>query len=141
MNDLLWVDTSFLYALFVEADENHGGADMLWRESLARRREGATSILVVGELGTLLAYRFGHETAAKRVDMVLASSIVHTVYPDSPVANAAVTWWARFRDQKFSYPDCVSFEFMYRLGLRKALAFDIDYEIAGFETVRVAEQL
>ena len=42
-------------------------------------------------------------------------------------------WLERFRDQRFSLADAVSFEVMSQDGLAQAFAFDRHFRTAGFE--------
>ena len=132
MKPLVWVDTSFLYALFVQCDKNHNKANRTWRHYVEQRLTFATSNLVISELGTLLAYRYGHKIALKQIVGIQDSSLLNKVYSDPNMDTGALDWWRKFSDQKFSFVDCVSFEFMRKLGIKKALAFDKDYIIAGF---------
>ena len=58
---------------------------------------------------------------------------------DVPVAlvrDAVSAWLERFRDQRFSMTDAVSFEVMRRERLKTAFAFDQDFETAGFQRLR-----
>ncbi len=49
------------------------------------------------------------------------------------VTAAVSAWLERFRDQRFSLADAVSFEVMSRDGLEQAFAFDRHFRTAGFE--------
>jgi predicted nucleic acid-binding protein len=141
VSSAFWADTSFLYALFVEADANHRAAGQLWKHCVANRVRPVTSGLVTAELGTLLAYRFGHEIAYSRMAMLCESELLVRVHADDRLEAAAIRWWRRFSDQHFSFADCVSFEFMRQLGIRRAISFDLDFAIAGYETVRDVGQV
>ena len=141
MSPSFWADTSYLYAFFVEADANHGAAGQVWKRCVELRLRPVTSGLVFAELGTLLAYRFGHGIAHSRMALLCESELLLRVHADNRIESAAIGWWRHFADQKFSFADCVSFEFMRRLGIRRALSFDTDFAIAGFETVREAGQV
>jgi predicted nucleic acid-binding protein len=136
MNRFVWIDTSFLYALFVRSDQYHEKANLIWKTFLQKRITGVTSNLVVSELGTLLVYTFDHAIALRMVGLVLDSAIIKRIYVDSTVESAALAWWKKYADQSFSFPDCVSFELMKRTGIEQALSFDRDFEIAGFQLVR-----
>ncbi|MBD3239517.1 MAG: PIN domain-containing protein [Chitinivibrionales bacterium] len=137
----VWVDTSFLYAMFVETDQNHAAAQRVWREATVRRIPCLSSELVYGELGSLFAYRFGHRIAFSRMSLLLDSVLIKQVFADSRVQSGALKWWRRYQDQSFSMVDCVSFEFMRLLGLTHALSFDTDFSVAGFTTVREPDTL
>ncbi len=53
------------------------------------------------------------------------------------VTAAVSAWLERFRDQRFSLADAVSFEVMSRDGLEQAFAFDRGFRTAGFEMLAV----
>jgi hypothetical protein len=136
MNRFVWIDTSFLYALFVADDQNHSVAQNIWKTCTKKHITGVTSNLIVSELGTLLVYRFDAGIAISRIGMVLDSQIITKIYIDASMESSALAWWKKFSDQSFSFPDCISFELMRRTGIRQALSFDCDFAIAGFEMVR-----
>lgn len=130
-----WIDTSFLYALFVEADKNHESANSIWRSCLRKKVGLVTCNLVTAELGALLAYRFGHRVALRQMNLVYDSSLIKRLPVYCETESRAVRWWAGFEDQRFSMVDCVSFELMDELGITEALSFDSDFSIAGFTVI------
>ncbi len=141
MIERVWVDTSFLYALFVESDQYHRSASDVWRICTDERLPLVSSNLVVAEFGTLLAYHCGHGIAYSRVSLLLDTAFIRFAYADRQAERGAVLWWKRFTDQRFSMVDCVSFEFMRLLGMNRALSYDTDFAVAGYTTVREASQL
>jgi hypothetical protein len=141
VNRFVWIDTSFLYALFVQKDQNHAAAQPIWTTFLHKRITGVVSNLIVTELGTLLVYAFDHATALRQVRLVLDSALIKQVYIDARIESSALAWWKKYQDQKFSFTDCVSFEIMRRTGIRQALSYDCDFTIAGFELVRTPHAL
>jgi len=141
MKNCVWIDTSFLYALFVQADKNHTLAQKIWETVIKRKITCITSNLVTSELGTIFAYRFGHEIALKRMKMIFDSSIIKRVSSSNDIESKALAWWEKYRDQKFSVTDCISFEYMKLFGIKKILTFDIDFTIAGFTIINIVENL
>ena len=137
----IWADTSFLYALFVSRDGNHRTAQDLWRQVQECRLTCVTSNLVYAELGSLLAHRFGHDRTFGSMSLLLDSALIRVVYADSRVHVSALGWWRQFGDQKFSLVDCISFEFMRRLGMSHVLSFDSDFTVAGYTVVSDAAKL
>jgi len=133
MRAKFWIDTSFWYALFVRADANNAAAGNLWQSSVRLRPFFITSNLIVAERGSLLSYRFGHGTAFRQLSFLYDSSIVSIAYSDREIEIGALRWWERFSVQRFSHVDCVSFEFIRRLGISTAFSYDRDFTIAGFQ--------
>lgn len=141
MTPSVWVDTSFLYAMFVAADQNHDAAQAIWHEVVSRRLPCLSSNAVYADLGSLFAYRFDHRTAFSRMALLLDSVLIKQVFTDTRVQSGALKWWRTYQDQSFSLVDCISFELMRLLGLTYVLSFDTDFTIAGFTTVREADSL
>lgn len=141
MKKHVWVDTSFLYALFVKADKNNRQSKTMWEAIISKRIMCITSNLVTTELGTLFVYRFGHEIALQRMRLVHDSLLIKKVYSNSEIESRAMVWWKQYSDQKFSVTDCVSFEFMKLFGVNDILTFDIDFAIAGFRIVKNSNNL
>ena len=56
--------------------------------------------------------------------------------PVGLVRDALSAWLERFRDQRFSLTDAVSFEVVRRERLTTPFAFDRDFATAGFAPLR-----
>lgn len=129
---MIFVDTSFLFALFAREDKNHsravealkavGGANL--SDSLL------TTDHVVFETITLVRMSFprsGHERAVfigrRLYDEVLAR-IYRTSFGEQ---KEAFEYLSRYDDKRYSSIDCLSFVVMLKLGISEALTFDSDF--------------
>ena len=131
------VDTSALLALASRRDQYHGRAVGIARRLLAAGGRFVGTSLVLGELHGHLLYRRGPAEARAVVGALLDDSAYEWL--DVPVAllrDALSAWLERFRDQRFSLTDAVSFEVMRRERLKTAFAFDQDFETAGYQLLR-----
>ncbi len=128
-----FADTSFWFGL----QERHDGRHAQARE-LAARGVGrvVTTNHVVGETWTLLRRRSGHGAAVGFVDRLMALPGTEVVHVDE--ATEAEAWrWLRARpEREYSFVDATSFAVMRRRRIREALAFDGDFNAAGFVEVR-----
>jgi hypothetical protein len=127
------VDTSALLALASGRDQHHARAVATARRFLADGGRFVGTSLVLGELHGHLLHRRGPAEARDVVSALLADPAYEWV--DVPVAlvrDAVSAWLERFRDQRFSLTDAVSFEVMRRERLRTAFAFDDDFAAAGY---------
>ena len=128
-----FADTSFWFGL----QERHDGRHAQARE-LAARGVGrvVTTNHVVGETWTLLRRRSGHGAAVGFVDRLMALPDTEVVHVDE--ATEAEAWrWLRARpEREYSFVDATSFAVMRRRRIREALAFDGDFNAAGFVEVR-----
>lgn len=127
---MLFVDTSFWFALARPRDGNHTRAVAL---SLANT--GAhlvTSSAVMSETWTLLRRRAGHARAWRWLDKAAASPNVRIHPITTDIADEAWAWLRIHDERAYSFVDATSFALMRRLGIRDALAFDGDFAAAGF---------
>ncbi len=130
----LFIDTSFLIAAVSSRDRNHQAAAEL--SGFLSDSGGLTTNHVLGETWTFARRRFGHGPALKLVDAVQRGSRYRVVRVDRKQERSA--WqWLRGRDEReYSFVDATSFAVMWQRGITEALAFDRDFEAAGFGTPR-----
>lgn len=128
-----FVDTSAFYAALDRAGSEHAPATGLWKRAAEERPGLVTTNYVVVETMALLQRRLG--MASVRAFTEGALRVVHVEWvtrDDHAAATSALLLAAR---RGLSLVDCTSFEVMRRLGLRRAFAFDPDFEEQGFEVV------
>jgi predicted nucleic acid-binding protein len=82
----------------------------------------------------LLLKLAGPAAALKFLDGVAADPTHEVVDVERDLRLASIErWLRRFADQEFNLTDAVSFEVMRRRKLRRALALDRHFVVAGFE--------
>lgn len=128
-----FVDTSFWVALQLARDERHGAARELWQTV---RGPLLTTNHVVGETWTFLRRRAGHAAALKFVEAVARSPRLAIEHVSEAVESEAWAWLRRHDEREYSFVDATSFAAMRRRRLAEALAFDGDFQAAGFVEVR-----
>ena len=126
---MLFADTSFLVASLRVNDENHQRA-----RAIAEKMDDKMMISdhVLSELLTLLAYKEGNKTAYQAGKDLLGSDvrIVHAVPEDiRPALELMRT------TPKLSMCDALSATIMQKLGIKKILSFDSDFDTLGFERI------
>lgn len=132
---MVFADTSFLVALLHPRDGRHADAVAL-NAAAVRARRVITTNHIVGESWTLAMSRYGHHVAAKVLRAVQASA-VYSVHHATPLEERqAAHWLLRHDEREYSFIDAVSFAVMRDRGIEEALAFDADFEAAGFRTLR-----
>lgn len=128
-----FADTSFWYALQERRDRRHDEA----REIVARGPgRVVTSNHVIGETWTLLRRRGGHRAAVGFLDRLGALPDCETVHVDQRTESDAWRWLRAHDEREYSFVDATSFALMRRMRIREALAFDGDFNAAGFVEVR-----
>jgi len=131
---LIFVDTSFWFALRTQRDEHHHEA----RELLLRygQRGFVTSNHVRGETWTLLCARNGHTAAAGYLNGLAASPRIRVDHVNERLEQEALDWLLSHDEYVYSFVDATSFVLMRELGISEALTFDRDFAAAGFVVPR-----
>ena len=93
---------------------------------------------VLGETWTPLRRRSGHAAAAGFLDRQQALPDVQIVHVDETGEREAWRWLRARGGREYSFVDATSFAPMRRRRIREALAFDGDFNAAGFVEVRAS---
>jgi predicted nucleic acid-binding protein len=131
---VIFVDSSFWIAVTLERDRWHDLARRLlelhWSAPLV------TTHHVIGESWTFLRRRDGHRTAVRFLDFARASSRLRIERLTDDLEREASDWLRRHDEREYSFVDATSFAFMRSRRVRDALAFDGDFEAAGYRELR-----
>ena len=91
---------------------------------------------VVGETWTLLRRRAGHVAAVGFIDRLISLTDVQVIHVDEETEEEAWRWLRSRPEREYSFVDATSFAVMRKRRIREALAFDGDFNAAGFVEVR-----
>jgi len=129
----IFVDTSAFLAVLDADDLHHAKAALLWQDLLNHTEDLVSTNYVLVETFALVQNRLGME-AVKCLDedILPLVRIAWTTEADHRVAVSALLIAAR---RRLSLVDCMSFTIMRQLQLRRAFAFDRDFNTQGFETL------
>lgn len=126
-------DTSALLALAHSKDQYHTRAVETARRFVLAGGRFLSTPLVLAELQGLLLFRRGPEAAHHVVSAMLDDPAYEWALVDADLLRgASSSWLERFRDQRFTLCDAVSFEVMRRARLTVAFAYDDHFEVAGY---------
>ena len=128
-----FADTSFWFGLQERRDGRHQHARALVVRGVGRV---VTTNHVVGETWTLLRRRSGHAAAVGFLDRLGALTDVTVVHVDDATEVEAWRWLRARSEREYSFVDATGFAVMRRRRIREALAFDGDFNAAGFVEVR-----
>lgn len=129
----VFLDTSALFALLDQGDDNHQRAARAWVKILENSARLITSNYILVETVALLQSRLGIEAVrAFQTEMVPA---IHIEYVDADLHRLGVASLLSAGKRKLSLVDCVSFDIMRRLGLNHVFTFDAHFRGQGFETL------
>jgi uncharacterized protein len=127
----VFIDTSALFALLDEDDAHHMDAS-----DLLRRLAGVelvTHTFVVLETAALVGRRLPWEASERLVGGILP--VIGVVTVDDPLYASALAAYRQSETRSVSLVDRTSFALMASRGIRRAFAFDDDFEREGFELV------
>jgi predicted nucleic acid-binding protein len=128
--DPVFVDTSALYAVLDRDDEHHTVANMIWKRLLRSEAPLLTHSYVLVETYALVQRRLGLEAVrALHHDVI---PIFGIVWVDENIHRPAIEVLLASASRSVSLVDRVSFSVMRREGIRRAFAFDEDFEREGF---------
>ena len=134
-SDVIFLDTSAIYALADAGDPNHERARELFGRALEAEEDLLVHNYILVESVALLQSRLGLEQALRFL-RESEEFRIHWVTPQDH--RQGVDLLERRGRRGLSLVDCVSFVVMRRYGVEEALAFDTDFEQAGFKLYRAA---
>lgn len=132
---MIFLDTGFLFALFVEGDDDHGRVQEVFERFRGQRLQDLllTTNYVVAETVTLLRKRghpdsrVRHGLAVSVGEQLLAGILGRVHRASADEEGAALVYLAKHQDQDYSFVDCLSFVVMDALAITGALAIDGDF--------------
>lgn len=133
---MIFVDTSFWIAWLRADDSRHDEATALMEAH--GNNALVTSNHVRGEAWTFLRRRYGHRAAVAFLDLFARSERLRLAFVSEELEAEALRWLRRHDEREYSFVDATSFALMRTLRIKRALAFDGDFEAAGFTELRTA---
>jgi predicted nucleic acid-binding protein len=131
---MIFVDTSFWVALRNRRDRHHQEASQLYRSHADAGL--VTSNHVRGETWTYLRRKVGHGGAVGFLDSTERSPRLQVVRVEAKQEAEALRWLRQHDEREYSFVDATAFALMRSLRIREALAFDGDFDAAGFVELR-----
>ncbi len=125
---MIFLDTSFLHALFSKKDERHQRVrDVVSAHSGERLpRLLLTTNHVVAETVTLCR-KLGHDLAVRIGQQLYAGQIAKVHWATPEEEREAFAYFAKYTDKHYSFVDCLSFVVMEKNGIATAWAVDDDF--------------
>jgi uncharacterized protein len=133
--DSLFLDTSYLLALELADDGNHGAAVKHWSEIVVNLPPLITTSYIFSEVVTFFNSRGLHNKAVKLGHSLLRSQSVTLSHVDEMLFHQGWIYFEKYRDKKYSLTDCISFLVMQKNSIKYALTFDKHFEQAGFKAI------
>ena len=129
----VFVDTSALLPLLDAGDADHAAVSAAWADLRRAEAVATTTNYVLLEALAVCQRRLGM-VAARRLQQDLAPVLEVEWVTRQAHAEGSIAMLAANR-REVSLVDCVSFEVMRRLGIRRAFTLDEHFREQGFEVV------
>jgi len=130
---MIFVDTSAIIAGLNASDANHETAVKAWEKLLSDGARLLTTNYVLVESAALIQGRLGMTSARAFVEDIVP--LLEIEWVDESLHGAGESAFLAASRRKLSFVDCVSFEFMRRVGIRRAFSFDGHFRQYGFSRV------
>lgn len=132
---MIFLDTSFLFALVDSDDENHTRVRAVLDGVRGKRLSDlvVTTNHVLAETVTTLRVcgrsddRLRHARALRMGEQLYAGTWGRLHQVSAEEERAALDYFARYEDKEYSFVDCVSFVVMEQLGIHEAWTTDSDF--------------
>jgi len=126
---VIFVDTSFFFALASEKDPDHERVRAVFEEFDAKRLPELwlTTNHVVFEAITLVRRSLHHQAAVEMGERLYDESLARIHWASAEDEYEAFEYLKRYRDKEYSSVDCLSFVVMERYRIREALTTDRDF--------------
>ncbi|NIQ07968.1 MAG: type II toxin-antitoxin system VapC family toxin [Candidatus Korarchaeota archaeon] len=130
---MIFIDTSWFYAVEVEQDKYHEEA-VKTKRNLAKGEYGIpyTSNYVIDETITLLRFKASLKAALAFKKKVETSQVLHVIRISKHLEEKANENLKKYRELPLSFTDCASIGVMEDLTIQKILGFDEDFRKAGY---------
>lgn len=128
----VFADTGYWIAITIHTDALHEVAVALGSRFRHHRTVTTETVLIevldhASKLGP-----YWRKLTADLVQAVMQDSEIEVLHQDGNHLVDAITFYAARLDQRWSLTDCMSFIVMRERGITEALAYDRDFEQAGF---------
>jgi len=109
---MIFVDTSYFFALEFKNDQNHALAQKHWQALLSESPRLVTTTYVFDELITFLNSRGHHAKAVMLGNALLNSTLIECIQVDESLFSKGWDYFQRHSDKTYSLTDCISFAVM-----------------------------
>mgnify|MGYP001605610279 CR=1 FL=1 len=136
---IAFIDTSAFFALLDREDSNNRKAKNILEKILIPQNTLITSNYVVIESFSLIQHRLGLQAVREFHEDMLP--LINIEWINKSTHQSGVSALLTASRKKLSLVDCVSFEIMRNLGIKKVFAFDPHFEEQGFVAISSSETI
>ena len=133
--ELIFLDTSFLFAYYNQNDKHHRMAHQFFQEIIKSHSAKIGWVLtdyIFDELVTLIVIRTKDKSKAIFTGKSLLNfQTVQLFYLKPETIDRSWTLFTKYRDKLWSFTDCTSITFMHENRIFKVATFDAHFKEAG----------
>lgn len=135
MNNAIFVDTAYTYAILSPRDQWHTKA-VEWQERIiSEKRSLVITEFVLIEIADGLAAINYRQTASQTVHLFYENPLVKIVPTSSDLLHKALSLYEQRADKNWGLTDCASFVVMTENNITEALTTDDHFRQAGFKAL------
>lgn len=139
LNDALFLDTSYIYALFNSRDQWHERA-LRWEEIIARENSRLlTTEFILAEIADGLSSVKRRTDAVKIIRSLSENLLVEILPASSDLYQKGFELYENRPDKDWGLTDCISFVVMSERQILDALTSDEHFRQAGFRALLLEE--
>ena len=132
MTDYIFTDTAALLAILNKRDQYHAEASQKLGEISGTHQILLITSHILAETLTRLQRSVNADSAIKAGNFIRSEQRIEILYPQGDVIEDAWEIFKKYKDQQFSFVDCISFAVMKNMKIMKAFTFDKHFMIMGF---------
>ena len=107
MTKIMFVDTSYLFALEFKNDQNHHIAQKHWQTLTLKPPRLITTSYIFDELVAFLNNRGYHNKAIELGTIILSSAFIEFIQIDETLFLEGWSYFQKHKDKKYSFTDCI----------------------------------
>ncbi len=127
----VFIDTSFVIAMFTPEDKHHKQAIDIARDLFDYQKILITDA-VLYEIGNAFT-KLNKKIVAEFIQDCYNTDQIDIIKTDNLLFSRALERYATYHDKHWSLTDCISFEVMKEYGINIAYSSDHHFEQAGFQ--------
>jgi uncharacterized protein len=133
MNDIYFLDTSYILALEISNETSHPIVLENWRAIAKSKPFLVTTTYIFDEVVTFFNSRKLHPKAVEVGNRLLNSPDIDLIEIDQELFDRGWQYFQNHPDKSYSLTDCLSFTVMKQRGIYAALTLDHHFRQAGFQ--------
>jgi len=135
MTKYIFLDTAAILGFTNKNDQYHESAKVKLQSIIETSAVLITTTHVFAETVTRIQRQLNADKAIQVGNMLRSEDRIGIIVPQEETINSAWKIYQKYKDNKISFVDCVSFAIMKEMKIKRAFTFDKHFQILGFELI------